>query len=323
MILRHHGSASRAARRQREAGDEVQRPEQGRHTLLSPRLPRGTRPAVTPPEIFDRSLRRLRRDRAQPAYPAFDFLRAQMLDGIAERLDSVTRRFEDVLDLGCFDGAFVPPPGARITRIDPGAAFAGAAGGVQADEDRPTFPDGSFDLIVSAGTLDTVSDLPGALALARRALRPDGLLLAAFTGGATLSTLRAALRAAEGDAPAARIHPQVDVRAGGDLLARAGFALPVADIETLSVRYGDLFGLIRDLRGMAATNLMPGTPPLTRDTLARAAQAFAARADPDGRTAERFDIVYLTGWAPAETQPKPARRGSATASLADALRQRD
>ncbi|KQS01532.1 methyltransferase type 11 [Sphingomonas sp. Leaf357] len=290
---------------------------------MSPRPARGTSPPVTPPEIFDRNLRRLRRDRAAPGYAGFSFLREAMLDGIAERLSTVTRAFEDVLDLGCFDGAFVAPPGANITRSDPGSLFAEASGGVQADEDRPTFPDGSFDLIVSAGTLDTVSDLPGALTLARRALRPDGLFLAAFTGGNTLSTLRATLRDAERDTPAARVHPQVDVRAAGDLLMRAGFALPVADVETLKVRYGDVWSLFRDLRGMAATNLLPGTPPLTRETLANAARAFADRADPDGRTTERFDIVFLTGWAPAPTQPQPARRGSATASLTDALKRRD
>lgn len=290
---------------------------------MSPSPDRGTSPDVTPPEIFDRTLRRLRRDRAAPDFATFDFLRNAMLDGIAERLSSVTREFADILDLGTHDGAFVPPPGARITRTDPGALFANAVGGIQADEDRPTFPDASFDLIVSAGTLDTVSDLPGALTLARRALRPDGLFLAAFTGGATLSTLRAAFREAEGDTPAARIHPQVDVRAAGDLLMRAGFALPVADVETLTVRYGDIFGLFRDLRGMGATNLLPGTPPLTRTTLARAANAFTERTDPDGRTKERFDIVFLTGWAPSPTQPQPARRGSATASLTEALKRKD
>ncbi|MES2055470.1 MAG: methyltransferase domain-containing protein [Pseudomonadota bacterium] len=278
---------------------------------------------MTPPDIFDRNLRRLRRDRAAPDYAAHDFLRAAMLDGIAERLESVTRTFSEVLDLGCFDGSFVAPAGARIVRSDPGAVFANRAQGVQADEDQPSFPDASFDLIVAAGTLDTVSDLPGALALARRALRPDGLFMAAFTGGNSLSTLRAVLRDAEGERPAARIHPQVDVRSAGDLLMRAGFALPVADVETLTVRYRDIWSLFRDLRGMAATNLLPGTPPLRRDTLARAAQAFAARGDGDGRTGERFDIVFLTGWAPDESQPKPARRGSGVASLAEALKRRD
>lgn len=243
-----------------------------------------------------------------------------MLDGIGERLDSVTRSFAQVLDLGCFDGGFVPPPGATITRVDAGARFAAAAGGVHAEEDQPVFAEGSYDLIVSAGVLDSVNDLPGALALARKALRPDGLFLAAFTGAGSLATLRAALRDAEGERPAARIHPQIDVRSAGDLLVRAGFALPVADIETLTVRYAGLGRLLDDLRGMGASNVLRDRRPITRGTLARLVQAFAERADEDGRTAERFEIIYLTGWAPAPSQPQPARRGSATASLAAALK---
>ena len=243
-----------------------------------------------------------------------------MLDGIAERLASVRRSFADVLDCGCFDRGFEAPPGTRVARLDAGFRFARAAGGVQADEDRLPFADGSFDLVVSAGVLDTVNDLPGALALARRVLRPDGLFLAAFLGAGSLTTLRASLQVADGERPAARLHPQVDVRSAGDLLVRAGFALPVADVETLSVRYADLGRLLGDLRGMAATSLLPGRPPLTRAALARAAQAFAARAGREGRVAERFEIVFLTGWAPAPTQPQPARRGSATTSLAAALR---
>lgn len=272
------------------------------------------------PEIFDRAARRLRRDRASADFAAHDFLRAAMLEGIQERLDSVTRRFEDVLDLGCFDGAFQPPIGARIVRCDAGARFARAAHGVQTDEDRLPFAEGSFDLVVSAGVLDSVNDLPGALTLVRRALRPDGLFLAAFVGAGSLSTLRAAFRDAEADRPAARIHPQIEVRSAGDLLVRAGFALPVADVESLVVRYGDLGRLLGDLRGMAATNLLVGRTALRRNTLARAAMAFAERADPDGRTSEHFELIFLTGWAPAPSQPQPARRGSATQSLADALR---
>jgi len=243
-----------------------------------------------------------------------------MLDGIADRLAMVSRSFDDVLDLGCFDGAFAPPPGARVTRCDAGLSFAGRGGGIQADEDRLPFADASFDLIVSAGVFDSVNDLPGALTLARRILRPDGLFLAAFAGAGSLATLRAALRDAEVDQPAARIHPQIDVRSAGDLLVRAGFALPVADVESLVVRYGDLGRLLDDLRGMAGTNLLAGRSPLRRDTLARAAAAFAARAEADGKTSERFEIIFLTGWAPAPSQPKPARRGSGTASLADALK---
>jgi SAM-dependent methyltransferase len=243
-----------------------------------------------------------------------------MLDGMQERLGAVRRGFGDVLDLGSFDSAFDPPPGARITRCDAGFAFAASAHGVQADEDRLPFADASFDLVVSAGVLDSVNDLPGALSLIRRALRPDGLFLAAFAGAGSLSTLRAVLRDAERDRPAARIHPQIDVRSAGDLLVRAGFALPVADLESLTVRYREFGRLIGDLRGMAATNLLVGRTALRRDTLARAAEAFATRADSDGRTSESFQIIFLTGWAPAPSQPQPARRGSATASLADALK---
>ena len=272
------------------------------------------------PEIFDRVARRLRRDRAQPDYAAHDFLRTAMLDGIADRLASVTRRFDAVLDLGCFDGGFTPPPGAALTRIDAGARFAGRAGAIQADEDRLPVAEGQFDLIVSAGVLDSVNDVPGALAQIRRALRPDGLFLGAFVGGGSLATLRAALFEAEAERPAARVHPMIDVRSAGDLLTRAGFALPVADSETLTVRYADLVGLMRDLRGMAGGNVLRDRASMTRGVLMRAIEAFAARADPDGRVAERFDLIFLTGWAPSPDQPKPARRGSATASLAAALK---
>jgi SAM-dependent methyltransferase len=271
------------------------------------------------PEIFDRAARRQRRDRAAPVYREHDFLRAAMLDGIGERLASVKRDFRDVLDLGCFDGAFTPPPDATVTRIDAGAAFARQSRGIQADEDALPVQPESFDLVVSAGVLDSVNDVPGALAQIRRALRPDGLFLGAFVGGGSLTTARAAFREAEGDRPAARFHPMIDVRSAGDLLVRAGFALPVADGETVSVRYPDLFRLIGDLRGMAASNVLRGRVPLTRRTIAAAAVAFADRADSDGRVTERFDLIFLTGWAPSPGQPKPAKRGSATASLASAL----
>jgi SAM-dependent methyltransferase len=275
------------------------------------------------PDIFDRTPRRHRRDRAGAGFAEHVFLRAAMIEGIQERLDAVTRDFTDILDLGCFDGALQPQPGARIARCDAGFAFARAAGGVQADEDRLPFADASFDLVVSAGVLDSVNDLPGALTLIRRILRPDGLFLGAFAGAGSLATLRAALREAEGDRPAARLHPQIDVRSAGDLLVRAGFALPVADLETLTVRYGSLARLLDDLRGTAGTNLLTGRTSLRRDSLARTATEFAARADADGRTSERFEIIFLTGWAPAPSQPQPARRGSGTTSLAAALRPPD
>lgn len=293
--------------------------------LLSAFTRNGTSAAVDSdqsqsPEIFDRDVRRLRRDRAAPTFANHDFLRAAMVEGLLDRLGAVTRSFADALELGCFNDPMRLPPGVNTTRTDAGPRFAAMAGGIVMDEDRLAFAPGSFDLIVSAGTLDTVGDLPGALVQIRRLLRPDGLFLAAFVGGNSLGLLRQVLMHAEPDRVAARVHPQIDVRSAGDLLVRAGFALPVAVSETLTVRYSSLFGLLGDLRGMGATNMMPGRVPMRRDTLARAAQLFADHADPDGKTAERFDIIYLTGWAPAPSQPKPARRGSATASLAVALK---
>ncbi|TKD50377.1 class I SAM-dependent methyltransferase [Sphingomonas baiyangensis] len=271
-------------------------------------------------EPFVRARRRLRRDRAAPDFAGHGFLRDAMLDGIEDRLASVTRRFEAMLDLGCHDAIFAPGGTNRVLRADAGFAFARAAGGIQCDEDRLPFADASFDCVVSAGVLDQVNDVPGALTLIRRILRPDGLFLGAFVGAGSLPVLRAVLLEAEADRAAPRIHPQIDVRAAGDLMQRAGFALPVADVETLTVRYRSLGTLLDDLRGMATTSLLAGAPPLSRATLARAADAFAARADADGRTAETFRLVFLTGWAPDPSQPKPARRGSGSASLAEALR---
>jgi len=275
---------------------------------------------VTPPEIFGRAARRLRRDRIAGRFGEHDFLRAAMLDGLDERLSAVRRRFADVLEVGCFDGGWAPPAGARVARTDAGFRFARAGGGVQAEEDRLPFADASFDLVVSAGVLDQVNDLPGALLLARRVLRPDGLFLAAFVGGDSLPALRRALRAADPDRPAPRLHPLVDVRSAGDLLTRAGFALPVADVEGLNVRYAGLGRLLDDLRGSGSGNVLRARRPLTRGALARAADAFAAEAAPDGRTTERFEFLFLTGWAPGPDQPRPAARGSGRTSLADALR---
>lgn len=242
-----------------------------------------------------------------------------MIEGIVDRLAMVRRDFTAILDLGCFDGAMPCPPEARMARCDAGFGFARQANGVQADEDRLPFADGAFNLVLSAGVLDQIDDLPGALSLVRRALRPDGLFLAAFVGAGSLPVLRGALRSAEAERPVARVHPAVEVRAAGDLMLRAGFALPVADVETLEVGYTSLGGLLDDLRGMAAGNILIDRQAMTRATLARAADAFAAAAGPDGRTRETFSLVFLTGWAPDPSQPTPARRGSGTASLAATL----
>lgn len=281
---------------------------------------------MSAPEIFDRRRRRARRDRAARDFGKHDFLHARMADELIDRLDSVKRSFGRALDLGCLDGRVgraLRARGIETVSADPGFHFARAAGGVQCDEDRLPFVDSSFDLVVACGGLDQVNDLPGALVLIRRLLKPDGLFLGAFAGAGSLSRLRATLLGAEEQA-VARLHPQIDVRSAGDLLARAGFALPVADGERVTIRYGSITSLFSDLRGMAATSLLAGpVVPLTRAALARAAETFQSAADPDGKTGETVEIVHLLGWAPAPDQPKPARRGSGKTSLADALRRRD
>jgi SAM-dependent methyltransferase len=282
---------------------------------------------TTPPDIFDRQLRQRRRDRAAPDFAAHAFLREAMIEGLLDRLDIVTRPLATALDLGCADGMLTQALRARsiaVTPADAGARFATAAGGVQCEEDRLPFAPASFDLIISAGVLDTVNDLPGALVQCRRALKPDGLFLAAFLGAGSLATLRNIVRAADSASEGAmpqRFHPQIDVPAAGDLLVRAGFALPVADGESIDVRYGSPLRLMADLRGMAAGNQLSGQRPpwLGRARLAEIARLFSERADADGRTRESFQMIFMTGWSPGPDQPKPAKRGSATTSLAAAL----
>lgn len=270
---------------------------------------------MMPPEIFDRSARRLRRARADGR----GFFDEEIGQSLLERLSLVSRRFERALLVGAGD-SIVTGLRAQVSEllvVDP----AEGRGNLRYEEDRPAFPDESFDLIVAAGTLDTVSDLPGALALFRRALEPDGLFLACLFGAPSLPTLRqVALRtdAAEGRA-VQRLHPQVDPRSGGDLLTRAGFALPVADTDQLDLSYPTLDRLFADLRESAATNVLLNRVPLTRRWVERARMLFAAEAQ-DGRTRETVTLLTLTGWAPAESQPKPARRGSGQQSLATVLR---
>jgi SAM-dependent methyltransferase len=261
---------------------------------------------------FDRAQRRLRRARAARSAGAADYLLRNMADELIERLALVKREFRDALVLG-------PDAGMAERLRARGLAVARS----DADEDRLPFRAPCFDLIVSAGSLDTVNDLPGALIQIRRALRPDGLLLAAFLGAGSLSRLRRAMRAAEdaeGRPPSPRIHPQIDVRAAGDLLTRTGFALPVADCDTLNVRYSAFRTLIADLRAMGATNILAARD---RTMFGRTGLAAAiADFEEDGGTVERFEIVHLSGWAPGPDQPKAAARGSGSVSLADALKPR-
>lgn len=276
---------------------------------------------------FDRHARRLRRDRAAHCSERADYLHRLVAEEMVERLDFVRRKFTRALDLGSGGDWLAERLRARgiaVEAADPGFLFARAREGVQCDEDRLPFADGAFDLVVSAGVLDSVNDLPGALLLIRRALRPDGLFLGAMAGAGSLPRLRSAMLAADevegGAAP--HIHPQIDVRAAGDLLTRAGFALPVADTHSLDVRFQDLFTLVRDLRAIGATNALTARSrkPIGRFGLAAAAAEFGSHAEADGRIRERFEILHLLGWAPSPDQPKPAKRGSATVSLAAALK---
>lgn len=281
-------------------------------------------------QVFDRSLLRARRRRAAALGPA-TFLLDRVAAEFVERLDLVLRRFDLCVDLGT--------PGDTLRRALAGARAVGtvvavdsepahlprSALAVAADEELLPFRDGSLDLVVSALSLQFVNDLPGALAQIRRALKPDGLFLAALLGADTLTELRQSLMEAEAETAGGvspRVAPFADVRTLGVLLQRAGFALPVSDVDRVTVRYDTPFLLLDDLRRMGATNalLARRRAPLRRSTLLRMARTYASRfSDPDGRVRATFDVVWLSGWAPHPSQQKPARPGSAVVHLADAL----
>ncbi len=286
---------------------------------------------ATPPQIFDRRLLRSRLLRALRFGPA-TFLLEQVALDMGERLGVIQRPFERALDLGSPTPEVAAMLAARkpqiLVRAAPLAQALGQGGwlGLVADEEALPFAPESFDLIVSGLALQHVNDLPGALAQIRRALRPDGLFMACIVGGQSLTELRAALAAAEeeileGVSP--RVAPFVDLRDLGGLLQRAGFALPVTDVDTVTVRYDHLFALAHDLRAMGATNALTLRDPrgLSRTVLLRAAEIYAERfSDADGRVRATFDLVWMSGWAPHESQQKPLAPGSAQVRLADALR---
>ena len=284
---------------------------------------------MSAPLLFDRPLVRHRLGRALKGRYA-DFLLAHAVADLEERLRNVLRTFPLALDVGTPTGlaaAFLRASGRAETVLR--LAPTPEPGAVLGDEERLPFATGRFDLAVSLLALHAVNDLPGALVQIRRTLRPDGLFLGCLLGGATLGELRQAFTQAEvevegGASP--HVAPLADVRDLGGLLQRAGFALPVADAETLRVRYADPFGLMRDLRAMGLTNALSERRrrPLRRATLIRAAEIYVERfADPDGRVPATFELVWLSGWAPHESQQKPLRPGSAKMRLADALRTPD
>jgi len=288
---------------------------------------------TAPPRIFDRDLHRRRLARAAGGYSGADFLKRRAAQDLVVRLSAVARSFSLAVDLGARNGAFVQALeeeglDAKVellieTDIS-GALLAHARPGVIADEERLPFAESSLDLVVSSLALHWVNDLVGALIQIRLALAPDGLFLGALLGGATLTELRQCLLAAEeeirgGAGP--RVSPFLDAYDGAALLQRAGFALPVVDVDTVVVRYDHPLKLIADLRAMGETNVLVDRPSaaLTRAVLARASEIYIERFGENGRIPATFEIINLTGWAPHPDQQKPLRPGSAKARLADAL----
>lgn len=279
------------------------------------------------PTIFDQVLLRRRIERAGKHGPA-TFLLDRTANEMAERLAVVTRNFEHAVDLG------TPADASRRALVATGKVGSVAAARwsnaeVVVDEAAQPLAPGSADLAVSALAFQFVNDLPGTLAQLRRALKPDGLLMAAMLGGETLTELRQAFAQAEievegGVSP--RVAPFADLRDIGALLQRAGFALPVVDSDRIIVRYNTVVDLMRDLRRMGATNVMieRRRKPLRRATLTRLGEIYAGRfSDNDGRIRATFEILWLSAWAPHESQQKPLRPGSAQQRLADALGTRE
>lgn len=291
-----------------------------------------TTPSFAP---FDRALHRRRLDRAAKGFSAVGFLKTRAALDAVERLEAILREFPVAVDLGARDGAF-----ARALKLSDAAGKVGLlvetdlsaamlarrdTVRVVADEEQLPFADNSLDLVVSTLALHWTNDVVGALVQIRRALKADGLFIGALLGGSTLTELRQVLLEAEaqvtgGAAP--RVSPFADASDAAGLLQRAGFALPVADVDRVTVRYPHIFALLADLRAMGETNAPAERAgrPLRRAVLERAAQLYAERfGGPDGKIAATFEILTLTGWAPHERQQKPLPRGSAKTHLGDAL----
>jgi SAM-dependent methyltransferase len=279
----------------------------------------------TPPSIFDRALLRRRLDRAARA--PCDFLARRVAEDFVYRLSGISRAFPRALDYGSPHPAVaraLAAPGRAVLRAAPSLGAAAGADVVIDEEFAPFAPE-TFDLAASALSLQWVNDLPGVFAQLRRLLAPDGLLLAALVGGQSFAELRHCLARAQAEiegGASPRVFPFVDLRDLGGLLQRAGFALPVTDCDAFVVRYDDMFGLLRDLRAMGATNVLAAGArrPLKRAVVLRAADIYRETfADPDGRIRASVEILWLSGWAPHESQQKPLRPGSAQAPLSSVL----
>lgn len=286
-----------------------------------------------PSAIFDRALLRHRLRRAHAIGPA-TFLLDRVADDLADRLAVVLRQFGVTLDIGTPGDAVRhalagdPKFGAVVSAnacMPAATQRHGSLHAIVADEEALPFRDASLDLVVSALALQFVNDLPGVLVQVRRALRPDGLFVAALLGGDTLTELRQSFMAAEAEVSGGaspRVAPFADARALGSLLQRAGFALPVTDVDRITVRYATPFALMQDLRRMGSTNILTerARTPLRRAVLMRMVERYAERfSDPDGRARATFEVVWVSGWAPHASQQKPLQPGSAQVRLADAL----
>ncbi|MGI9486468.1 MAG: methyltransferase domain-containing protein [Geminicoccaceae bacterium] len=287
---------------------------------------------IPPSAIFDRRLLRRRRDRMAMRFADFDFLVNEMTERVVERLSDVRRSFGTTLVLGCHTGQVAARlPKAQVGDViqaDLSPSMVEQVNDVRValDEEKLPFGFDCFDLVIAVGNLHWVNDLPGTLIQIRYALKPDGLLLAAMPGGRTLHELRTCLADAQTQvtpgAAAPRVAPFIDVPDAGDLLRRTGYALPVADIDTLNVTYGHPLKLLKDLRGMAETNMLLESAgiPLRRSTLLQACRLYQERhADAQGRVAATFQLLMLAAWSPGPGQPQPLKRGSGKASLAEVL----
>ena len=294
--------------------------------------------ADPPPRLFDRTLHRARLDRAAPGFAAADFLKARVAEDMAWRLSAILRRFPRAVDLSARSGLFARRlwqgeaaaqvdllveadlSGAMLARPDPASPLR-----VVADEERLPFAAQSFDLAVSLLSLHWTNDLVGALVQVRRVLRPDGLFIGAIFGGATLTELRQSLLQAEAelsDGAGPRVLPFADALDAAGLLQRAGFALPVSDVDRITVRYAHPLKLMAELRAMGEASALVDRPrrPLSRRVLARACDIYVERFGlGDGRVPATFEIITLTGWGPHASQQQPLKPGSAKMRLADAL----
>lgn len=283
------------------------------------------------PRLFDAEALRLHAERAARSGDAADFLLRRAVSDLEDRLAVVLRDFENRLDIGTplplATQLLAKKPG-RLTRLVPPGIPGGEGHWINIDSPLDVLPieHESVDLAVSLLALQSVDDLPGTLVQIRRALKPDGLFVACLLGGDTLTELRQSFLEAEtlvegGASP--RVAPFADLRDCGALLQRAGFALPVTDVDRVIVRYANPFALMRDLRAMGASNPLAERRRnfLRRATLMKAAEIYAERfSDEDGRVRATFDLVWISGWSPHESQQKPLKPGSAKMPLADALK---